>query len=360
MRILLAAGGTGGHIMPALAVADALRAIDAGHQVSFCGSGKPLESKLVTNYPLHALSSVPFRGKGPLGVVRFFSSFPQLLIDARRLLKQEKPDVVVGFGGYPSFLPVFSAATMRIPTAIQEQNVHAGGANRVLSAFVDRVYAVRGSGPFLRSSRLTEVSNPVRKEFLSVGPWSAPADQPFRVLVLGGSQGAQSVNRAILKILPQLADLNLSIAHQTGAADADRVLNEYIESGLQKKIELRVLPFIQDVASALASAQLVICRAGAMTVAEVAASGRPAVFIPLPIAGGHQMLNAESLGDGCIIVEQTTGFEDRLLQVVRELRNDADRLAQMASAVRTRALVNGESSAEFLAREILRLATANT
>ncbi|MFT0534224.1 undecaprenyldiphospho-muramoylpentapeptide beta-N-acetylglucosaminyltransferase [Castellaniella hirudinis] len=292
--ILIMAGGTGGHIMPGLAVADHLRA--QGWRVLWLGDPERMEGRLV---PAQGITLLPLRfggvrGKGPLAWAKLPFALAVACLRAHRLLRRHRPDVVLGMGGYAAVPGGLMARLSGIPLVIHEQNAVAGSANRLLARLARRSLA--GFPGALPGAVM--VGNPVRRALLSV----APAAQRYgarqgglRVLVLGGSQGAARINALVpdaLALMDQAA--RPRVVHQTGARHLQAVQQHYARLGLQAQ----TVAFIDDMAQALADADLVICRAGAMTVAEVAAVGVAALFIPLPSAiDDHQTANARFLSD---------------------------------------------------------------
>ena len=232
-RILLAAGGTGGHIMPALAVAEELKRLAPETVVEFVGTGRPLEAKLIggAGYRAHVISFVPVSGGGLRGLLRMIARAPAALLATRRLFKQFAPSAVMGFGGYPAAMPLVTAMFAGIPRVIAEANVQTGIANKLLSVIAQRVFAVPGAVDFLNKRSLIHLPNPVRRSFLEVPDWSYDPVKPFRILIVGGSQGAVSLNRAVLAAVPALRGLNVSIVHQAGESDHATVTNAYRELG---------------------------------------------------------------------------------------------------------------------------------
>lgn len=355
MVIFIAAGGTGGHIIPAIAVADAIKARRPDCRIVFIGTGKEIERKLVgqAGYELEAVELLPFSGKGIAGKLKLLLSLPAAVRAVNRLFSGYKPACIAGFGGYPSFLPVFSAWLRGIPRIINEQNVKAGVANRVLSLIATAGFAVPGAYSFCRPKIITFVPNPVRSRFFEVPDWNPPAEErPLKILVVGGSQGAVSLNTAILDCADKFNGLGVSLVHQAGAKDLARVASRYSEVDPSR---FSAVEFIDDLASAYGAADIVICRAGAMTVAEICAAGRAAIFVPLPIAGGHQAENARWLVDSgaALMLAQDAALSEKLFSAVAGLAADKAKILSLAATIRQAAVGAGKRSSDLVAEKIL-------
>ena len=355
---VFAAGGTGGHIMPALAVAQALCRLGPDYRIVFLGTGKEIEKRLVigAGFPLIAVPSAPWAGRGLAGVVKCLLTIPRALVSVLRVCRREQPDVVVGFGGYPSVVPFIAAWLCRIPCILHEQNVEVGLANRLLSLFATRLFSVIGAHGFWSTRPVRELPNPVRLAFSSIPAWQHPAPgEGYRLLVVGGSQGAVTLNDAVLGCLDVLDRHNVEIAHQAGELDLERLTKAYSAA---KYRHVRVVPFFDDIVREYEACHLVICRAGALTVAEVGAAGRPAIFVPLRIARGHQAENAKFLvrAGAARLIEQNTTTVSALRKELEGLLADPALLSQMARASRELAVAAGRPAAEIIAEEICVLA----
>ena len=353
MNFLFAAGGTGGHIFPAVAVAEALLERNQRHQVMFLGTGRELERKLLSKFNYQAVDAFAVTGKGVRGIASVAMRSPRTISRIKAIYREFNPNVVVGFGGYPSFLPVVAALLSKIPTAIQEQNASLGLANKVLWPFVDAVFiGPEAAAP--KSSKIIRVKNPVRKIFYGTSAFNS--DKPLTLLIVGGSQGAMRLNTAVASLVPLWKRLGVTVVHQAGARDKERVESLYRQ---QTFSNVQVVDFIADIAKAYDAAHLVICRAGAMTVAEVEAAGRPAIFVPLPIARAHQAENVRgALHSGsALLVEEGDDFPAKLAAEAERLLTSTNNLAEMAErAVRARGETT-ERPAEFLATALERLGT---
>ncbi|MGM0552758.1 MAG: undecaprenyldiphospho-muramoylpentapeptide beta-N-acetylglucosaminyltransferase [Pseudomonadota bacterium] len=292
-RILIMAGGTGGHVFPGLAVAAALR--DRGAEVLWLGTARGIEARLVPQHgiPLHTLPIGGLRGKGLLGLVLAPWRLGLSLWAALALLMRLRPAAVIGFGGFAAGPGGLMAAALHRPLLIHEQNAVAGLTNRWLARVADRVYAGFDRA-FPDSVAVTVVGNPVRAEIAALPVPEHRFDDregPLRVLVLGGSLGARSLNRTVPAGLAALGQ-PLRVRHQAGERTLDEALEAYAEAALDADVSA----FIEDMAEAYGWADLVICRAGALTVAEVAAAGVAALFVPYPHAvDDHQTANARAL-----------------------------------------------------------------
>lgn len=342
-RILMAAGGTGGHIFPALAVAQELRARDgregAGEVrsvIEFLGTGRGLEARLIpaAGFRLRTVAAAGLKGIGGLRRLTNLLILPRSALETALVLRDFQPDVVVGIGGYLAGPVMLEAALKDIPTLLIEPNAVPGFTNRVLAPFV-RLAAVgfedtaRFYGP---KARVT--GHAVRKEFFSVSPKDHVP--PFTVLVLGGSQGSKAINGCLVKCLPLLESKAspLKVIHQTGERDYNAVREAYRDQG----VDAEVHAFIEDVPQALARADLVVSRAGAMTVAELAAAGKAAVLIPFPHAADqHQLQNARALerAGAARVIEERGLTPERLVGEITDLLGDQARLVQMEQGART-------------------------
>lgn len=288
-RIVIMAGGTGGHVFPALAVAELLR--EQGWQVSWLGTQKGLESKVVPEHGIEMdwLAVAGVRGKGlPSKIMALFKLF-NACWQAATVLQKRKPDVVLGMGGFVAGPGGLMAKLLGIPLVIHEQNRIPGTTNRLLARLACQVLEAF-PGSFQQKVQAQCTGNPLRKQFLAAATHTRQPTEPINILVVGGSQGAQILNETVPEAVALLADIN--VRHQTGAAMCGQVATHYQSLGIAANVNA----FIDDMAAAYQWADLVICRAGAMTVSEVAAMGVPAIFIPLPNAiDDHQTANARYL-----------------------------------------------------------------
>lgn len=339
MRLIIAGGGTGGHLFPGIAVAEEFLARGAENEVLFVGTERGIEARLLPKlgYRLELISASGMKG---LGTTSKLMSAGRLLYgyaQSRKILKEFRPDLVLGVGGYASAPIVLAARGMGIRRFIHEQNAAPGLTNKVLGRFVDGVFISMEESASFFPKKITQMTgNPIRKEIL----WGfqervRSAGDSFSVLVFGGSAGAQRVNSALLEALPHLAGVKqrLRITHQTGEKDVARVRAGYQGQG----VRALVLSFIDDMSAAYGAADLVICRAGATTIAEITACGKGCIFIPYPYAADdHQRKNAESLvrrGAGRMILEEDLTGE-RLAAEIVDLMEHPGEVYQMEQAAR--------------------------
>ena len=300
-HLLVAAGGTGGHLYPALAVAERFRELVEKPQVTFVGTERGLESRIVgkAGFPLELVRAAPLHGGSLLGKLKGLVGLVHGMRDSFKLLKRLKPSVVMGVGAYVSGTVLLAAALRGTPTLILEPNAEPGLANKWLAPFVDEAACAWEETTRYFGDKGVVTGNPVRQSIVDVPPL-AEQGSTMRVLVFGGSQGSKVLNDALTASLPLLASVSerIELTHQTGPDHVDEVKNAY--AGQKpvkpvKAVQARVTSYIDDMAEAYTWSDLVLARAGATTCAELAACGRPSLLVPLPLAGGHQEANAEML-----------------------------------------------------------------
>lgn len=339
-RILIMAGGTGGHVIPALSLARALQT--QGVDVEWLGSPRGIENRLVPDagIRLHTIAISGLRGNGASGWLKAPLNLSRAVMQARRVINTFKPHVVVGLGGFASGPGGLAAWLSRVPLVIHEQNAVAGLTNRVLSRLATRTYAAfaEAFGP-----RAEVIGNPVREDIAAIGEQPRVAatmsTRPLRLLVVGGSLGAVALNERLPSALAAMVpELRPNVRHQAGKERDELTAKAYAEQG----VEAEVSPFIDDMAAAYEWADLVVCRAGALTVAELAASAKPALLVPFPFAvDDHQRVNAEVLvkAGAAVCVVQADLTPQRLTDYLNELLTP-DRLAEMASKARQAAYLD--------------------
>lgn len=341
MRVLFAGGGTGGHLYPGIAVADELVRRDTSAVVSFVGTARGLESRVVParGWPLDLIRSAGLKGKSMSALLRGLALLPLSALDAWRVLSARRPDVVVGVGGYSSGPVLLLAALRRLPTLVMEQNTAPGFTNRRLAPWV-RAAAVSYEETLVYFPGTGFVSgNPVRRSFLDAveaGGDAAEEDGSVRVLIVGGSQGARAINDAMVAAAPRLAAAGsaITITHQTGERDFARVRDAYAITGLTATVGA----FFDDMPARLRAAHLVVARAGASTLAELTVLGRAALLVPLPTAADdHQRKNARVLeaAGAAEVIEERDLADGRLADRVLALAADPDRRRRMAERART-------------------------
>ncbi|MEJ2530860.1 MAG: undecaprenyldiphospho-muramoylpentapeptide beta-N-acetylglucosaminyltransferase [Halioglobus sp.] len=357
--VLMTAGGTGGHVYPALAVAAEL--LGRGYRVEWVGTRRGLEHRVVpaAGIPLHCLAVRGVRGKNLLHKLFGLALLALAAVQALWLVWRRAPRCVVGMGGYAAGPAGVAAWLLRKPLLIHEQNAVAGTTNRMLAPLATRVVA-GFPGAFPAEVDCAVLGNPVRRELLQAAAdsrYDYAGQRPLRLLVLGGSLGAQPINRVLPGALRALADGAgegaVEVWHQTGEAHAGDVTAEYGEL-LQRGV--RVMPFIEDMAAAYAWADLVLCRAGALTIAEVAVMGRPSILVPLPHAiDDHQSANARSLsGRGAaVLLPQGKMTEQSLATTLQDFLAHPARLAAMAAAAAAAAAPDATSRVSDCCEELI-------
>ncbi len=338
--LLIAGGGTGGHIYPAIAVAKEFLAAGAGREVVFVGTPYGLENQIVpkAGFPLELVDVRGLKGKSLLTTLRNLVRLPASLFTAWRIISRTRPDAILGVGGYASGPVLLVGALRRYPTMIQEQNAYPGITNRILARFVREV-AVAFPEALAHLRREGSVTgNPVRPEFFEqpAPPPSSP-DRPRRLLVFGGSQGSRILNETMIESLDRLAPLKprLSIVHQTGPSGLDAVQQAYRRSAFA---DARVVAFLDPMADEMAAADVVLCRAGAITIGELAAIGRASILIPFAAAAdNHQEFNARAMekAGGAVVITERELNPERLATAISELIAAPERTRRMASGAKT-------------------------
>ena len=337
-RVVIAGGGTGGHLFPGIAIARELLARRPGAAISFAGTARGIESRVVPRegFALDLLRSAGLKGRSPAAAVRALALLPLSFADAWRIISRRRPDLVIGVGGYSSGPVVMIAALRGLPTLLAEQNAVPGLTNRLLARVVSAAAVTFDSTVSFFGRRGFVAGNPVRPEFLAADDDHAgPHSGPPRILIFGGSQGAHAINMAMVEAAPGLAaDGHVDITHQTGDRDVELVRRAYRDAGLEARVE----PFLHAMDREMKRADVIVSRAGSTSIAELTAVGRAAILIPLPTAtDDHQTKNAEVLvraGAAEMIPQKDlTGavLAGRLLGLAR----DPVRRAALAAAART-------------------------
>jgi UDP-N-acetylglucosamine--N-acetylmuramyl-(pentapeptide) pyrophosphoryl-undecaprenol N-acetylglucosamine transferase len=352
VRLAIAGGGTGGHLFPGLATARELTRRRPEAEILFVTGERRMETRILerSGCRQRSIRVEPLKGRGWKGALAAVPGLPRSLAQSRRVLKEFAPRAVLGVGGYASGPVCLAARTLGISTAIHEQNSYPGLTNRLLCRVVDRVFiSFEVSRSRFPAGRLVLTGNPVREEILEIEPRTIDPGRPLSLLVMGGSQGARAVNTAVADALVLLKDrgVEVRVVHQTGDGDYERVLGLYTERGIRGV----VTPFIEDMAGTYAEVDLVVGRAGAGTVAELAVLGKPSILIPFPhAANDHQVTNARVLADGggavLLLQADLDGpiLADLLERYSRDrtpLRRMSERALEKARPEAARAIVDG-------------------
>jgi UDP-N-acetylglucosamine--N-acetylmuramyl-(pentapeptide) pyrophosphoryl-undecaprenol N-acetylglucosamine transferase len=365
MKLVIAGGGTGGHLFPGIAVAEEFLSRDPANQVLFVGTERGIEARAVpaAGYPLELISAAGIRGKGTLSQLKGAAMMIYGYAQSRKILKRFRPDMVLGVGGYASLPMVLAARGMGIPRFIHEQNAIPGQTNRLLARFASEVFiTLEESARYFPSATTLLTGNPLRRQILDmvkkINPPLLPFDKGgceaeraggfskrgceaeraggFRLFIFGGSQGAHAINAAMTGALPLLKEsrIRLAITHQTGGKECADVTAAYRMAG----VEALVTPFIGDMAAEYARADLIICRAGATTIAEVTACGKACLFIPFPHAvDDHQRRNAEALlkKDACFMMVERELSGESLARTILTLADDPDLVLKTGELARS-------------------------
>lgn len=360
-RVIIAGGGTGGHIFPGLAVADALRARAPELEVVWVGGTHGQEGRLVPAHglTLHTVTAARIVGGSPVAKLRGAAAVPVGVLQALWLLLRLRPIAVLGVGGYASAAVGFAAWLLRIPLVLQEQNARPGRTNRSLGRFARRIaVAFDEARPYFPEGRTVLTGNPVRAAIRDLPPVATDPTAARRVLVVGGSQGARFLNENVPGLLARVRDAGVPVAvrHQTGTADLDATRARYETLGLAAE----VTPFIADMAAAYADADLVVGRAGATTIAELQVAGRPALLVPFPFAADdHQAANAGALVDaGAALMVRQEAFDAAALATTLVETLAPARLSAMADAARARARADAADAVAALVLHVARGAKA--
>ena len=338
VRVMIAGGGTGGHLFPGIALAEEVSTRDARNDVVFVGTNRGLEARVVpaSGFKFEAISSRGLKGMGPVKLFLGLATLPVSFFESWSLLRRYKPDVVVGVGGYSSGPVVMAAWLQGLPTAVQEQNALPGLTNRILGRFVKAVFlAFEEAVDSFPPARCHVIGNPIRRKLMEnfLRPHQQVAGGPFEVLVFGGSLGAKGLNSRMLDALDHLKDLqgSLRFTHQTGKNDLEAVKAGYAAKGF----DATVVEFIDDMSEAYAKSALVICRAGATTLAELTVCKKASILVPFPFAtDDHQAVNARAMVEAGAAVMFREGelTGERLAQEIRALHAEPARLQKMEKA----------------------------
>jgi UDP-N-acetylglucosamine--N-acetylmuramyl-(pentapeptide) pyrophosphoryl-undecaprenol N-acetylglucosamine transferase len=335
MKLLIAGGGTGGHVFPAIAIAKEWLSRGKEREVVLVGTERGLEMKLVpqAGLPLETLRVAGLKGKGGTTLVKNLAMLAPAMLDARRVLREHKPVAAFGVGGYAAGPMMLATWLGRVPNVIFEPNAEPGLTNKLLAKLSKRIASGYEISAQTWGKKSVVTGCPVRPEFFSTA--SRKLEKPFRLLITGGSQGALPINRTFVDSMDRLAarKSELSIVHQTGERDYNAVRTAYA----RREVNAEVVPFLSNMAERFAWADVIVCRAGAITAAEVAAAGRAAIFIPFGAAtDSHQLRNAQEMqraGAGRLIPENELTAE-RLTNEIFALVDQPEQIEKQSNAAR--------------------------
>jgi UDP-N-acetylglucosamine--N-acetylmuramyl-(pentapeptide) pyrophosphoryl-undecaprenol N-acetylglucosamine transferase len=343
LRLLITGGGTGGHLFPAVAAAQALRVRQPDSEVLFVGTRRKIDTSSLKMYGFASSSiySYGLKGKSVTELIKALAVLPLSCLQAARIIRGFRPDVALGVGGYVTGPVMLAAKVLGVPTVIHEQNSVPGLANRKLGGLVDHIcLSLPGSERFFPKERVLFTGNPVRQNILELAVKPRTAAGSPTLLVLGGSQGAHALNTLVTDAFCNSGKERLaavSVIHQTGKTDAGWVEQRYREAGVHARVE----PFFQDMGEVYAAADLLVSRAGATTLTELAVLGKPAVLVPYPYAADdHQSKNAAyyAAGGGALQFKEEDVSGELLTGLLEELFGDRRRLAVMAAAMQKRGI----------------------
>lgn len=351
MKLLIAAGGTGGHVYPALAVAQELKRIDPNVEIVFIGTKKGFEASIVPShgFPLEFMEIGGLHGTSITKKIKSALLIPQALFATSRLISKHKPDVVFGIGGYVSGLMLILSALKGIPTAILEPNVVAGMTNQWLGKFVRKIYlAFDESKKYFPEHKIERSGNPIREDILKLSPPNF-SESEKTIFIFGGSQGARKINQSVVEMVK--GDLsywkNFTFIHQTGPQDAGETKNAYQQMGIKADVR----PYFDQIMEAYAKSHFVIARAGS-SILEIAAIGRPSVLIPYPYAAGHQLYNAEILvkHGAAYLLKDAECSGQTLSNILKPAMQSAEILGKMSRQALT---FRHEHAASIIAKQFL-------
>ncbi len=356
-KLIIAGGKTGGHLFPGIAVAQAVQRMTPRADILFVGTRAPFETSTLKSYGFahRAIWSKPVKGGSLLHKISALGIVSVSLVQSIGIMIGMKPDFVLGVGGFSSFAVVLAAWLMNIPTAVQEQNTIPGMTNRLLARFTRTIFtAFKQTQDFSENPKTKFVGNPVRRP--------EPTDDKlcrtckdldpdrFTLLITGGSQGAHSINHAVIDALARMENLeDINIIHQTGVSDESFARNQYRQLGIQADARA----FFTRMPQIMASADLIIARAGAGTLAELAINGKPALLVPFPhAADDHQTVNAEAFArqGAAVVIKDNQLSGQTVKDLVEDLFNDRQKLTEMASAMKQLAMPDADRA---IARHIL-------
>lgn len=354
LRVLVAASGSGGHLIPALHIMRAIKANNPDAVVECIGSGRPLEEKIIVanGFVRHVITTRAIKSRGVFGLFSFLITLPVSFSQCVALFFRFRPDVVVGVGGYVSVLPVVTARLMKIATWAHEAELHPGLANRVLGYFAQTISTAFAETRITGGAKIVFTGHPVRPELKSVDRNAVQPGAPKRLLILGGSQGARGLDYAIADFAPLLLQRDMEVVHQCRPENVELVVNAYRAA----KVKASVVPFIEDMAGAYEWSDVIISRAGASSVAEISCVNRPTIFVPYPFQQGtHQTDNARALvaqNKALIVEELQPEFGKRLCTALETILSEEGFSAMKSAPYEARGL----DAADVIARGVIEVA----
>ena len=363
MKVIIAGGGTAGHINPGLAIANHIKLKKPETEIIFVGTKKGLETTLIPRegYMLELINVMGFKRKISVENVKAIKELVQSLNQVKRIIKRFKPDIVIGTGGYVCGPVLYVAARMKIPTLIHEQNVFPGLTNRILSRFVDIVAVnFKESEKYLRHSKeLIHTGNPIKTEILDNikqnSNTKGKAEIKPLVVIFGGSRGAENINKSALELIEKYCkDCNFNILFATGTVHYERIIKT-VGTDIPKSVQ--IVPYIYDMGKVMASADLVVCRAGAITISELTVLGVPSILIPSPyVTANHQEYNARTLeknGASVVILEKDLN-EKLLYEQIGDLLKNKEQLKKMGTNAKNMGIIDaGEKIYSLIERLVL-------
>ncbi|ODM25182.1 undecaprenyldiphospho-muramoylpentapeptide beta-N-acetylglucosaminyltransferase [Acetivibrio mesophilus] len=369
MKVIISGGGTAGHINPGLAIARYIKRMKPDAEILFVGTERGLETKLVPreNFEIKMIKVRGFRRKLSLDTLVAVKELFQGLSEARKIIKDYKPDLVIGTGGYVCGPVLFNASRLRIPTLIHEQNAFPGVTNKILSKFVDRVaISFKDAEKYFKDkSKVVFTGNPIRSEMLEVDRETArkklgiSKDVPL-VVIFGGSRGAENINSTVAELIKRHKnDLGFHLIYATGEAQYEGIMKKI---GDVKSQNISILPYIFDMANTMAAADLAVCRAGAITISELTALGVPSILIPSPyVTANHQEHNARALeqqGASVVILEKNLR-QEILYEQITTLLKDKDMLSKMAQNAKKMGITNATEKIFAIIKDIMKSEAAH-
>ena len=364
LKVIISGGGTGGHIFPAVSIANAIKGIDPEADILFVGAEGRMEMQRVPDagYPIIGLPIEGFDRKNPFKNIRVLWKILKCQLKARNIIRDFKPQVVVGVGGYASGPTLKTAGQMGIPTLIQEQNSYAGVTNKLLAKSASKIcVAYEGMERFFPADKIILTGNPVRQQLLNTNITHEQAVMQFglnptlpTILIIGGSLGARTINESVLAALDDIRQSGIQIIWQTGKFYSQHIAEELAKHS--KIANLYVSDFISNMDVAYAAADLVISRAGASSISELCMLGKPCILVPSPnVAEDHQTKNALALvhRDAALMVKDADAPQ-QLIKLAMEVVRDTQQLTSLSSHIKEMALPD---SANIIAKEVIRLAT---